>query len=191
MSVLAEVRTLLERAAAGRLTLEGLIAAVPADYWERRGGGDAWAALDHLRHVATIDVLVIELVEVVAEPGTALWVGGTRDAEVLDARRVALMAGLQGREIDELRAAMRRSRAAAVEALLALTPAALEREVRVAGVTTPWGEPRAFALRAWLAHWAAHDGEHERAIRRAVETPPDAATLTLAAGRGRRAGRAR
>ncbi len=187
MGVLAEVRTLVERAAAARLILDGLIAAVPADYWERHGG-DAWTALDHVRHIATIDVITVELAA--AQVGKVLWVGGTRDAEVLEARREALIAGVRGQGLSELRATMRRSREAAVEAVLALSPAGLEREVRIAGGTTPWGEPRAFTLRTWLAHWAAHDGEHERAIRRVIETPPDTGALTLAAARGRRRGRA-
>ena len=81
---------------------------------------------------------------------------------------------------------MRESREAVVAALLAVRVETLEREVRVAGVLTPWGEPHASSLRTHLTGWAGqHDGEHEAAIRRAIETPPDVTALTLAARRAR------
>ena len=71
-----EVQTLLGRAAARRHVLEGLIAAAPEEYWARRAAGDAWTALDHLRHVATIDRVIVELGEAAAGSAGALWVGG-------------------------------------------------------------------------------------------------------------------
>lgn len=183
MVAVPEMRTLVERAVARRHMLEGLIESVPADYWERRASGDTWTALDHVRHVATIDGIVAELVEAAAQPGEALWVGATRDVASLQARRVALMEGVAEQGVDELLATMQESREAATGALLALAVEALDREVRVAGVLTAWGEPHRFTLRAYLAAWAEHDGEHEAAIRRAIETPPDATTLSLAARR--------
>ena len=188
MVAIPEMRTLVERAAARRHVLEGLIASVPEDYWERQATGDAWTALDHVRHVATVDGMLVELAEAAGRPGEELWVGGTQDAGALEGRRVALMEGVGEQGIDELVATMWESREAAVEALLALPVEALDREVRVAGVVTPWGEPHVFTLRAYLAAWAEHDGEHEAAIRRAIETPPDVTALTLAARRARRGG---
>ena len=185
MVAVPEMRTLVERAAARRHVLEGLIASVPADYWERQASGDAWTALNHVRHVATVDRMLVELAEGAGRPGAGLWVGGTRDAGALESGRIALMEGVGEQGIDELVATMRDSREAAVEAMLALPVEALDREVRVAGVLTPWGEPHVFTVRAYLAAWAEHDGEHEGAIRRAIETPPDATTLTLAARRAR------
>ena len=189
MVAVPEVRTLVERAAARRHVLEGLIASVPDDYWDRQASDDAWTALDHVRHVATVDGMLVELAEAAGRPGEGLWVGGTRDAAALEGRRVGLMDGVREESVGELAETMRESREAAVEALLALPAAALEREVRVAGVLTPWGEPHAFSLRAYLTAWAEHDGEHEAAIRRAIETPPDVTALTLAARRTRRGGR--
>ncbi len=186
MATLPEMRTLVERAAARRHVLEGLIASVPEDYWERRAPDDAWTALDHVRHVATVDAMVVELVEAAERSGEELWAGGVRDEAALEARRVELMDGVGDQDIHELVATMRASREAVVEALLAIGAGALDRDVRVAGMLTPWGEPHASSLRTHLTGWAGqHDAEHEAAIRRAIETPPDATTLTLAARRAR------
>jgi len=185
MAAIPEVRTLVERAAARRHMLEGLNESIPEEFWARQAPDDDWPALDHLRHVATIDGMVVELVQAAERPGEALWVGGTRDAAELEGRRLALMEAVAGQSVEELGETMRASREGAVEAVLALPQGALDREVRVAGVLTPWGKPHAFSLRAYLGAWAGHDGEHEAAIRRAIETPPDFTTLTLAARRGR------
>ena len=177
------MRTLVERAAARRHVLEGLIASVPDSYWDRQASDDAWTALDHVRHVATVDSMLVELAGAAGRLGEELWVGGTRYTATLEGLRVGLMDGVGEQSVGDLAETMRESRAAAVEGLLALPAAALEREVRVAGVLTPWGEPHAFTLRAYLTAWAEHDGEHEAAIRRAIETPPDATALSLAARR--------
>ena len=186
MVALPEMRTLVERADAHRHVLEGLIASVPEDYWDRQAPDDAWAALDHVRHVATVDRMVVELLEAAERPEEELWAGGVRDEAALEARRVELMDGVRDQDIHELVATMRESREAVVVALLAIRVEALDREVRVAGVVTPWGEPHASSLRAHLTGWAGqHDGEHEAAIRRAIETPPDVTALTLAARRAR------
>lgn len=179
MVAIPEVRTLFERAAARRHVLEGLIASVPDDFWERRAADDDWTALDHVRHVATFEGIVIELADAARRPGEELWVGNVREAEALEARRAGLMEGVAEQSITELAATMRASREAAVEALAALPQAALDREVRIPGA------PTTFTVRACLAIWAEHDGEHEAAIRRAIETPPDLAALTLAARRAR------
>ena len=186
MVALPEMRTLVERAAARRHVLEGLIASVPEDYWDRRAPDDAWTALEHVRHVATVDAMVVELLEAAERPEEELWAGGVRDVAELEARRVELMEAVRDQDIHELVVTMRESREAVVVALLAIRVEALDREVRVAGVVTPWGEPHASSLRAHLTGWAGqHDGEHEAAIRRAIETPPDVTALTLAARRAR------
>lgn len=186
MGLVPEVRTLLERAEARRLVLEGLIASVPREYWERRAPEDAWSAFDHFCHLATIDSFLSELLAAAAEAGQSLWVAGTSDARELEARRILMMESVTALGITELREAMRQSRAVTVEALQALPPESLGRDVRVAGVDSPWGEPRVFALRAYLTLWAEHDSDHEGAIRRAIETPPDASALSLAARRRQR-----
>ena len=179
MVAVPEIRTLVERAAARRQMLEGLIESVPDDYWERQASGDDWTALDHLRHVATVDGMLVDLLEAAQEPGRALWAGDTSDEAELDARRVALMDGVREQTVEALGETMRESREGAVETVLGMPVAALDREVRVAG------SPQGFPLRTYLAVWAEHDSEHEAAIRRAIETPPDATTLTLAARRAR------
>ena len=179
MTAVPELRTLAERAAGRRHMLEGLIESVPDDYWERQASGDDWTALDHLRHVATVDGMLVNLLEAAQEPGRDLWAGDTSDEAELEARRVALMDGVREQTVEALVETMRESREAAMEAVLAMPAAALEREVRVAGA------PQGFPLRTYLAVWAEHDSEHEAAIRRAMETPPDATTLTLAARRAR------
>lgn len=185
MVAVPEVRTLVERGAARRQVLEGLIESVPEDYWERQDSGDAWTALDHLRHVATVDAMLVELVEAAREPDKELWAGKTDDVEVLEARRVALMDTVREQPVETLVETMRESRARAVETVLGMSVETLDREVRVAGALNEWGEQLAFPLRGYLAVWVEHDGEHEAAIRRAIATPPDVTTLTLAARRAR------
>ena len=69
MVAVPEVRTLVERAAARRHVLEGLIASVPDDYWDRQASDDAWTALDHVRHVATVDSMLVELAEAAGRTG--------------------------------------------------------------------------------------------------------------------------
>ena len=179
MVTLPELRTLVERAAARRHVLEGLVASVPEDYWQRQASGDEWTALDHLRHVATVDGMLVELVQAAQESDEALWAGDTSDPAVLEERRVALMAGVREQTVETLVETMRASREGAAQAVLGMSVAALDRDVRVAGA------PQPFPLRTYLAVWTEHDGEHEAAIRRAIETPPNATTLTLAARRGR------
>ena len=185
MVAVPEIRTLVERAAARRQMLEGLVESVPDDYWERQASGDDWTALDHLRHVATVDRMLVNLVEAAREPDKELWAGDTSDEAELEARRVALMDQVREQALEALVETMRESREAAVEVVLGMPVEALDREVRVAGAVTAWGEPQAFPLRTYLSVWAEHDGEHEDAIRGAIETPPDATTLTLAARRAR------
>ena len=179
MTAIPELRTLVERAAGRRHMLEGLIESVPDDYWQRQASGDDWTALDHLRHVATVDRMLVELLTAAQESDEELWAGDTSDEAELEARRVALMDGVREQTFEALVETMRGSREAAFEVVLGLPAAALEREVRVAGA------PQGFPLRTYLAVWAEHDSEHEAAIRRAIETPPDATTLTLAARRAR------
>ncbi len=185
MVAVPEIRTLVERAAARRQVLEGLIESVPEDYWERQASGDAWTALDHLRHVATVDAMLVELVEAARDSNKELWAGDTSDEAVLEARRVALMDRVREQPLETLVKTMRESRERALETVLGMSVETLDREVRVAGVVTEWGEPQAFPLRSYLAVWVEHDGEHEDAIRGAIETPPDVTTLTLAARRAR------
>ncbi len=179
MTAVPELRTLVERAAARRHMLEGLIESVPDDYWQRQDPGDDWTAQDHLRHVATVDRMLVDLLKAAQESSGALWAGDTSDAAVLEERRVALMDGVREQNVGALVETMRESREAAVMAVLGMSVAALEREVRVAGA------PQGLPLRTYLAIWAEHDSEHEAAIRQAMETPPDATTLTLAARRAR------
>ena len=179
MTAIPELRTLVERAAGRRHMLEGLIESVPDDYWARQASGDDWTALDHLRHVATVDRMLVALLMAAQELDEELWAGDTSDEAELEARRVALMEGVREQGVEALIETMGKSRAAAVEAVLELPAAALDREVRVAGA------PQGLPLRTYLAIWAEHDSEHEAAIRRAIETPPDATTLTLAARRAR------
>ncbi len=185
MVAVPEIRTLIERGAARRQVLEGLIESVPDEYWERQDSGDAWTALDHLRHVATVDQMLLELVEAAQQSDEELWAGKTDDVEVLEARRVALMDTVREQSVDTLVETMRESRARAVGTVLGMSVETLDREVRVAGALNEWGEQLAFPLRGYLAVWVEHDGEHVAAIRRAIATPPDVTTLTLAARRAR------
>ena len=166
MTAVPELRTVVERAAGRRHMLEGLIESVPDEYWERQASGDDWTALDHLRHVATVDGMLVELLTAAQESDEELWAGDTSDEAELEARRVALMDGVREQTVEALVETMGETREAALEAALELPAAALDRDVRVAGA------PQPLPLRTYLAIWAEHDSEHEAAIRRAIETSP-------------------
>ena len=181
-----ELATLLQRARTNRAVLRGLIDAIPPDYWPRRSEGDAWDALDHLRHVATVDELVVDLAEAAGDGARELWLAGTANQRDLAERRERLRESVSEHDPHGLVTLMEASREAAETAIGELPPASLEAVVRVAGVVTAWGEPQRFTLRGYLAAWAEHDGEHDRAIRRAIETAPAPSVLSLAARRPRR-----
>lgn len=179
------MHTLVARAASRRHVLEGLVSCIPADYWKRQAPNDSWTADDHLRHVATVDRMIVELATAARQPQTLLWLGNTQDALELDSKRVALMDGLANQDIQRLVATMRAAREAVVEALLVLPQTALDQKIHIAGILTPWGEPHPFSLRNYLTSWAEHDKEHEISIRLAIETTPDVTMLTLAARQAR------
>ncbi|HCV00357.1 MAG TPA: hypothetical protein DGL25_04065 [Dehalococcoidia bacterium] len=180
-----EMHTLVARAAGRRHVLEGLIACIPDDYWERRAFNDSWTAVDHLRHVATVDRMIVELATAAQKPQEILWLGNTQDALELESKRLELMDGLAHQGIQRLVQAMQAAREAVVEALLVLPQTVLDQKIHVAGILTPWGEPHPFPLRTYLASWAEHDKEHEASIRLAIETNPDVTMLTLATRQAR------
>lgn len=177
--MLPEVRTFIERADAHRRSLEGLIEAVPEDYWERRADADAWTAHNHLEHLATIeDLLAEDLDRVIAGVGV-LWIGGSPDAAVLERRRTAAMAEVAALPVEDLAERMSTARQHAGNRLALLTPQALEVRVMVPGVVDLWGQPLGLLLREYLAAWPTHDSEHEAAIRRAMTRPPDMSAVAL------------
>ncbi len=183
--MLPEVRVLIERAAARRLALEGLLDALPDDYWGRSAPGDGWPIRSHVEHLATIEGLVAETVRTVQVGDRYVWAGGANTTAALAELRAAQMASVAGATREALRAAMARSRAGLVAALASLEPVHLDAAVLVAGVVNAWGKPVGFSLREYLGAWP--DVEHDAAIRRALETPPDlsAAALVRRAWRGR------
>ncbi len=177
--MLPEVRTFIERADAHRRSLEGLIDAMPGDYWERRAEADMWTARNHLEHVATIEDLLAEDLERVIAGVGQMWVGGSPDAAVLERRRTAAMAAVAALTVKDLTECMSTARRHAGNRLALLTPQALEVRVMVPGVVDAWGQPLGLLLREYLAAWPTHDTEHEAAIRYAITRPPDMSAVAL------------
>ena len=177
--MLPEVRVIVERAAARRASLEGLIDAIPDDYWTRRATGEAWSARDHLAHVAGIDVMTSETLTQILAGNRAASIAGATTPEELTARRDALLDEAATMAVAALRERMRRTRAGLVRLLASLDAGHLEATVLVAGVVDAWGEPLAFGLRRYLVSLPDHDTEHEQAIRRAISAPPDLSAVAL------------
>ena len=177
--MLPEVRVILERAATHRTSLEGLLDAVPNDYWDRRAPGEAWSAHDHLAHVATIDVLTSQTLSEILEGVRVAWLAGTTVPAQLAARREASLQEVQTATPQALRERMRQTRAELARVVRSLDSASLESNICVAGVLDAWGQPVAFGVRRYLAGLPDHDTGHELAIRRAITAAPDLSTVAL------------
>lgn len=173
-----EIAVIVQRASARRQVLEGLLDALPGEYWEQRAPGDSWSVRNHVEHLATVDRPLVSLLEDAHRGATECWLGGPGAGALLDAREAGMVA-LAGVEARELRLLLRRERAAVESALAALPPSACDCTVRIAGAIGSGGEPAAWPLRTYLASWAEHDGLHEAAIRVAIAAPPDLATVML------------
>lgn len=186
--MLPELQVLLERAAARRAMLDGLLDVIPVEDWERRAEGDAWTIENHVQHLATIEGLMIETVDAVIAGERELWAGGReRLSEFVEARALA-MAEVGGLEPAELRTEMAQSRAAMNQAIAVLEAWHLEATVRISGVVDSWGRPVGMSLRAYLRAWPEHDLEHDAAIRRALQARPDLSTAAMVRRAQRRRG---
>jgi len=177
--MLLEVRVIVERAETHRQSLEGLIDAVPDDYWARRAPGESWSAHDHLAHVATIDALTCETLSEILTGAAVAWLAGTTVPAELSARRAAALQEAHDATPQTFRDRMRQNRAELVRLLSRLDVASLESSICVAGVLDAWGEPVRFGLRRYLAGLPDHDTQHEYAIRRAITAAPDLSTVAL------------
>jgi hypothetical protein len=173
-----EQRVFVERARARRWQLEALVAAIPEGYWDRRAPGDDWSARDHLAHLATVDQLVVELLDALRQ-GQQAWLGGPEPA-ALERRREDARLRVRGEPTGVLLATMRAERGRALAALRSSPATLLDGTVRVASVLDAWGRATSWSLRAYLASWIEHDDLHAEAIRRAITVPPDLSTVLLA-----------
>jgi DinB superfamily len=177
--MLPEVRVLIERAAARRFALEGLLDAIPADYWARSAPGDAWPVRGHVEHLATIEEMVAETVRAINSGDREAWAGGASTVQALGERRGSLMAAVGASSNGQLRERMASSRNDLAWSLAALEPAHLDAGVLVAGIVDTWRQPVRFTLRQYLSSWPEHDVEHDASIRRALATTPDLSTAAL------------
>lgn len=177
--MLPEVRVLVERAMARRVSLEGLLDALPEHFWERVAPGEVWSIRQQVAHIGHTDEVMALLLAEARDGRREVWVGGTDDArEFLEVRSAAVMrAGELG--IDELRAIAVSSREQVVEAVSGLENEHLEAGIRIAAAVDRWGVPVLWSLREYLAAWTAHDPEHETSIRAAMVTAPDLSTVAL------------
>ncbi len=177
--MLPELQVLLDRAAVRRAILDGLLDVIPTSDWGRRAEGDAWTIENHIQHLATIEALTIETIAGVVRDEHEAWAGGTeRVADLMEARARS-MARVEELEPGELRARMAESRAAMMRAVAGLEPQQLDATVRIAGLTDSWGRPAGMSLRVYLRAWTEHDMEHDAAIRRALQAPPDLSTAAM------------
>jgi len=173
-----EIAVLLQRAAGRRILLEGLLDSIPAAYWERQAPGDTWPAIDHLRHLATVDDLVLPIVQQAAGGRGSVWLGGRKPTD-LGQKREAAMNRVAGMSITGLRSRVRSSREAVAVVVGRLPTSSLDCVVRAAASDDGWSAPPEWPLRAYLAGWAEHDTIHGEAIRRAITSPPDLAAVAL------------
>jgi len=186
--MLPELQVLLERAAARRAMLDGLLDVIPPEDWERRAEGDAWTIENHVQHLATIEGLMIETLDRVTAGETEVWAGGAERLGAFVEARARAMGTVSGLEPAELRAEMAQSRAAMNAAMAGLEARHLEATVRISGVVDSWGRPIAMSLRAYLRGWPEHDLEHDAAIRRALQARPDLSTAAMVRRAQRRRG---
>jgi hypothetical protein len=177
--MLPEVRTFVQRAAAHRFALDGLLDAIPESYWERAAPGDFWSARNHLQHLATVEAALVQDLVSVIDGAAELWLAGSPDAALFHERRAAVMEAVAGLPCDALRGEMAANRALAVATLGALTPDHMEAGLLIAGVVDRWGQPVRYSLREYLAAWPNHDLAHDGAIRAAISTPPDLSAVAL------------
>ena len=177
--ILPEVQVLLERARSARLSLDGLLDVLPAEYWLRAAPGSRWDVRDQLTHVASADDMLRDLLRTVAAGRGTVWVGGTEDASELLSRREVPLTAQAGLPIEELRESATGARSAVESAFVTLNATMLEASVYVAGAVDRWGEPLRWGLRTYLATWAQHDSAHEADIRAAIATTPDLSTVAL------------
>lgn len=183
--ILPEVQVLLERARSARLSLDGLLDVLPADYWSRAAPGSRWDVRDQLAHVASADDLLHDLLRTVAAGHETAWLGGTQDATELLSLREAPQTTFAGLPLEALRCRIVDARAAVESTLPSLDLWMLEANVSIAGAVDRWGEPLRWGLRAYLATWAHHDSAHEADIRAAIATTPDLSTVALTQRRRR------
>ncbi|MBA4180160.1 MAG: hypothetical protein C0506_06175 [Anaerolinea sp.] len=177
--MLPELRVLLERAEARRASLDGLLDALPADYWGRVAAGEAWSIQDQVAHLAGSEALIGAMLREVAGGAMRVWVGGIEHPQGLIEMRERALDVWKGASVDTVRKAAAGSRQALAECLAALVHRHLDATVHVAGAMDRWGGPLAWPLREYLATWTAHDPEHEASIRSAMTTPPDLSTVAL------------
>ena len=177
--MLPEVRTLLQRAAAHRFALDGLLDAIPESYWERAAPGDAWNARNHLQHLATVEAILAQDLARVIDGANDLWLGGSPDAVLFHERRAAMMEAVADLPCAALRGEMAANRHDAVNTLGALTAYHMEAGLRIPGVVDRWAQPVRYSLREYLTAWPNHDTAHDAAIRAAVSTPPDLSAVAL------------
>ena len=174
--MLPEIRVLIERAEMRRAALEGLLEAVPGDYWDRRAPEDEWSAVEHLRHVATVDDLLVSLLREVESGLDEVWLaGGAPSGD----DRIAAMRSVEGLSVEELAGRMRGARQRAARQVGRLGQVALETAVIMPGAVDAWGMPVRWPLRRYLVAWVEHDDVHGTAIRRAISTPPDLSTIMV------------
>ena len=178
---IAEVTTLLGRAASRRLALLDLLDVVPGDYWQRRETGSPWTARNHLDHVATTDIAMVDVVDAALRGANELEPFGTGQVEVALARRQAAIDAVADETLEAATGLLVEARARLVEALSGLRPEHLEAQVILAGAVDAWGHQQTMELRQYLAAWTGHDSEHAEGIRRAIANPPGPGDLALRA----------
>ncbi len=177
--MLPEVQVLLQRACSARLLLDGLLDALPPDYWTRVAAGSRWTVRDQLAHVTSADDLLVDLLLRVLDGEQVAWVASTQDPTELLVQREAPVSRMAAIALKELRDAAAESRDAVEATCVRLDATTLEAGVFVAGAVDRWGAPVRWGLREYLASWAAHDSAHEFDIRAAIATPPDLSTVAL------------
>jgi hypothetical protein len=146
---------------------------VPGDFWARREPGEEWTARNHLEHLATADALLRETIDATGRRADL-------DVSYIE-RRAQLMGSVEGASLAELRERMETERSATIASLARFDALLLDDRVLIPGAVDSFGQGIAVPLRTMFTAWAEHDTGHEVAIRTAITTHPDAASLAAAA----------
>lgn len=180
---LPEVRTYLERAAAARAMLDGLLDVLSEAHLLLNAGAGEWDVRTHLAHVATADGPVAALLREV-ERGRPAALAPEGEAAFFEMRARAIEQATNF-PLAALREMMAESRHETEATVRTLSASHLDLSVALPA-RDAWGRQASIAVRDYLAAWAVHDVDHERTVRRAIVQSPSPAALAAASRLQRR-----
>lgn len=171
--MLPVVRVLVERAGSARYRLLELLGVLPPELLDRRPRGEPWTARVHAAHALGADAPLLDLFPLSHSNRFEQWLTG------LPERRTRAIAASSSGDLATAIERAAADRAHLVEALAGLMPEMLDVTASVPGAVEAWGRERRITFYEYLAAWSTHDGDHEQAIRAAIQERPELSTIAL------------